>query len=209
MLNRLELENFKAWQHADLQFGKGAITGLFGTNSAGKTSLLQLLLLLKQTADATDRSLVLDLGGPLDVVGPRNVQGRDSPARRATAHELAPRLDAVREADNPRSNGTTRQALARSRPTRDTVRSRLETIPSPDEEFAYRFDGVEFKMQPKPGAETKFDLVTDSQEFRFIRSLGRKWPLPQPIKTHLFPNEVRNYFRTPNSSVTSSWSTKI
>ena len=38
MLNRLKIENFKAWRHADLQFGK--VTGLFGTNSAGKSSLL-------------------------------------------------------------------------------------------------------------------------------------------------------------------------
>ena len=42
MLNRLKLENFKAWREADLELGK--VTGLFGTNSSGKTSLLQLLL---------------------------------------------------------------------------------------------------------------------------------------------------------------------
>ena len=41
MLNRLKIENFKAWRYADLQLGK--VTGLFGTNSAGKSSLLQLL----------------------------------------------------------------------------------------------------------------------------------------------------------------------
>ena len=55
MLNRLKIENFKAWREADLRFGK--VTGFFGTNSAGKSSLLQLLLLLKQTRNATDRGL--------------------------------------------------------------------------------------------------------------------------------------------------------
>ena len=66
MLNRLKIENFKAWREADLRFGK--VTGFFGTNSAGKSSLLQLLLLLKQTRDATDRGLVLDFGGPTAMV---------------------------------------------------------------------------------------------------------------------------------------------
>lgn len=66
MLTRLRFRNFKAWREADLRFGQ--VTGLFGTNSAGKSSLLQLLLLLKQTRNATDRGLVLDLGGPGDMV---------------------------------------------------------------------------------------------------------------------------------------------
>ena len=37
MLTRMKLENFKAWQEADLKFGK--VTGFFGANSAGKSSL--------------------------------------------------------------------------------------------------------------------------------------------------------------------------
>ena len=65
MLTRLKIENFKAWQKADIAFGK--ITGFFGANSAGKSSLLQFLLLLKQTRNATDRGLVLDFGGPDDL----------------------------------------------------------------------------------------------------------------------------------------------
>ena len=40
------------------------MTGIFGPNSTGKSSLLQWLLLLKQTKTATDRGLVLDFGGP-------------------------------------------------------------------------------------------------------------------------------------------------
>ncbi len=51
---------------SDLSFGK--VTGFFGTNSAGKSSLLQFLLMLKQTRNATDRGLVLDFGGLQDLV---------------------------------------------------------------------------------------------------------------------------------------------
>lgn len=61
MLTELHLENFKAWRDLTIEFGQ--ITALFGENSSGKSSVLQFLLLLKQTKDATDRGLVLDFGG--------------------------------------------------------------------------------------------------------------------------------------------------
>jgi predicted ATP-dependent endonuclease of OLD family len=61
MLRRLCFTNFKSWPKADLACG--AITGLFGTNSSGKTSILQFLLLLKQTKEATNRLLSLELNG--------------------------------------------------------------------------------------------------------------------------------------------------
>src|SRR5665213_1981084 len=62
MLRDLHFTNFKTWDVADLKFGK--VTGLFGTNSSGKSSLIQFLLLLKQTKEATDRGISLDLNGP-------------------------------------------------------------------------------------------------------------------------------------------------
>lgn len=83
MLNRVKLEDFKAWREADLTLGK--VTGFFGTNSAGKSSLLQFLLLLKQTKNATDRGIVLDFGGPTDMVNLGTfedvVHGHDNHAR--------------------------------------------------------------------------------------------------------------------------------
>jgi len=47
MITRLRAENFKSWKDTgDLRLGR--LTGLFGTNSSGKTSILQVLPLLKQ-----------------------------------------------------------------------------------------------------------------------------------------------------------------
>ena len=66
MLTRVTLENFKAWREADVALGR--VTGFFGANSAGKSSLLHLLLLLKQTRNVTDRGVVLDFGGRAKMV---------------------------------------------------------------------------------------------------------------------------------------------
>lgn len=61
MLEKLRIQNFKSWQDTgDIAFG--SLTGFFGTNSSGKSSILQFLLMLKQTVESSDRSRVLDLG---------------------------------------------------------------------------------------------------------------------------------------------------
>ena len=67
MLTELHVENFKAWRDLKIELGK--VTGLFGQNSSGKSSLLHFLLMLKQTKNAADRALVLDFGGgPTELV---------------------------------------------------------------------------------------------------------------------------------------------
>ena len=50
MITELRARNFKSWEDTGkLQFAP--LTGLFGANSSGKTSILQVLLMLKQTAE--------------------------------------------------------------------------------------------------------------------------------------------------------------
>ena len=51
MIAELSTQNFKSWQDTGkLQFAP--LTGFFGANNSGKTSILQLLLLLKQTTES-------------------------------------------------------------------------------------------------------------------------------------------------------------
>jgi hypothetical protein len=67
MITRLRAENFKSWRDTgDLRLAP--LTGLFGTNSSGKTSILQSLLLLKQTIESTDPRRVLFLGDDSSLV---------------------------------------------------------------------------------------------------------------------------------------------
>lgn len=71
MFTRLSLKNWKSWGEElwDPGVELAPITLFLGPNSAGKTSLLQLPLLLKQTFESPDRKLDLNLGGqPTDLV---------------------------------------------------------------------------------------------------------------------------------------------
>lgn len=75
MFKEIRATNFKSWASlapdapadATAQIDSpglplGKVTGLFGANSSGKTSILQILLLLKQTTESADRRSPLDLG---------------------------------------------------------------------------------------------------------------------------------------------------
>jgi len=62
MFTSLCLTNFKAWRETGM-IALTPVTMLLGTNSSGKSSLIQSLLLLKQTAQSPDRSIYLNLGG--------------------------------------------------------------------------------------------------------------------------------------------------
>ena len=55
------MTNFKSWRETG-PIRMAPLTGFFGANSSGKSSLLQMLLLLKQTAESNDRNLVLNTG---------------------------------------------------------------------------------------------------------------------------------------------------
>ena len=62
MIHRIRLKNFKAWKDSG-DVTLAPVTMLLGTNSSGKSTLLQSLLLLKQTVNSPDRTIHLNLGG--------------------------------------------------------------------------------------------------------------------------------------------------
>ncbi len=195
MLKRLEIKNFKAWQEADLAFGK--VTGFFGTNSAGKSSLLQFLLLLKQTRNATDRGLVLDFGGPESLANLGTfadiVHGKDTQSPISwTLDWTLPKPLEIRNPTNPKSKPLFSGKNLRMECEVGLKRKRPWTY-----KLEYRFNDINFWLQPKRRSKKNefSDLITDAKEFQFVRNPGRPWPLPPPIKTYLFPNEARNYYQ--------------
>lgn len=63
MLTHLKLENFKIWRTTG-PVRLAPLTLLLGTNSSGKSSLIQSLLLIRQTVKGDDTGLDLNLGNP-------------------------------------------------------------------------------------------------------------------------------------------------
>ena len=61
MITHIRMKNFKSWEDSG-EVQLTPLTGFFGTNSSGKSSLLQMLLLLKQTAEHPDLNEVIFFG---------------------------------------------------------------------------------------------------------------------------------------------------
>ncbi len=62
--------------------------------------------------------------------------------------------------------------------------------------FKYIFSDQCFSMiRNETGNQYKLRPIKPGHSFRFIRTVGRKWDLPQPIKFHGFPTQVMTYFQ--------------
>lgn len=205
MLKELQVTNFKAWRELQMHFGK--VTGLFGKNSSGKSSIIQLLLLLKQTKNATDRRLVLDFGGPNELVNLGNYQalvhGNDRNAD----------IDWTLDWDLPEPlkihdpMGSRKDILYEGNNLRLSTRVGLNQVGSKGEHLSarrmeYGFSETVFGIEPKISDETgtkvshEFQLKSEGKRpFNFIRNQGRGWPLSGPVKSHRFPDQARTYFQ--------------
>ena len=194
MLRTLHIQNFKSWATADLVFGK--VTGLFGTNSSGKSSLTQFLLLLKQTKEATDRGIALGLNGQYVNLG----IFKDMIYGHGEDRRLTWRISFERESDlilRPFGVGDSANPIrGKTLHVASTVREsgRPRRMVSTDLEYA--IGGMVFRLTRKDGSETPFELVAEPAErFRFIRNPGRVWQLPGPLKSYAFPDQARTYFQ--------------
>ncbi len=197
MLKRLQVHNFKSWRSIGpepMEFG--SITGLFGTNSSGKTSILQSLLLMKQTADSPDRERALSLGDPRSPInlGSFAEMVHDHDIGRPFRIALDWRLPGPLRVSDP-----TRQqpAALSSRDLGFATEVREEGRRMVVCRLEYRFAGHCFGMDLKAGngtAEGSYELFAEPGDFQFSRRRGRPRKLPSPVKCYGFPDEVRaNY----------------
>lgn len=195
MLTRLRLQNFKGWQDTG-DIPLKPLTGFFGTNSSGKTSLIQALLLLKQTVESRNRGLVFDFGDRDTRV---NLGDFDSVVyEHNPSHALKIALDW--NANEPLRIANTRtknQAIIESDHMgfEVSVRKNADSSASPlmVERMAYRVGDAVFGMS-RNGKEG-YVAFTEGTGFTFTRRRGRAWSLPSPIKCYGFADQVRTYFR--------------
>jgi len=193
MLKQLTFTNFKTWESADLICGK--VTGLFGTNSSGKTSLLQFVLMLKQTKEATDRALSLELNGRYVELGTiRDAIHKHDELR---SIQMSLTFESERELVLNDPNGPKQDQIARGKTVKVTSEIDIAKKAPRARRLSYSIGKAKFTLEPVDGKETHFDLtaLVEGSEFRFIRSPGRAWNLNGPIKSYAFPDQARTYFQ--------------
>jgi predicted ATPase len=197
VFTQLSASNFKSW--ASLEAMRLArVTGIFGTNSSGKTSLLQMLLLLKQTAASSDRAQPFQLGDDRSLVELGSF--RDL----AHGHGDGPiRLGVQWDAEDPVEvvDPTTDDELlftATDFEFRTSVSLNQSGAMEVDE-FSYRAGPAQVEMRRSKKKHRKasdYDLSATLEGREYLRrTAGRAWPLPAPVKSYGFPDEAIAYFQ--------------
>lgn len=194
MISGLSLNNFKSWQNIKAM-KLGPITGLFGPNSSGKTSILQLLLMLKQTVESPDRVQALVFGDekstPVNLGSFREiVHGHDDKSK--LSWNIQWMLPAKLEVKDPASEDVTMfESDKMGFSTEITgIGDRLQVL-----SMSYNLGGNTFGMSRKGANGDRYDLTCKAQSFRFTRIQGRPWDLPAPVKCYGFPDQVKAYFQ--------------
>jgi predicted ATPase len=212
VFTHLSAENFKSWQ-ATGEIELSPVTGFFGTNSSGKTSLLQLLLLMKQTTASADRRQVLNLGGddrsPVSLGLIRDVLFDHNLELALTVRFDWNPPEPIQPPNPEKPSGTLFTATALSFETNVAVRQDQLYV----ERFDYRSDDIHVAMvsskAPRHRKDPEFQLnaTVAGREGFLTRVPGRAWPLPPPAKCYGFPDEVLAYFQ--NSEFVSSLELEI
>ncbi len=185
MLTKLRVRNFKAWRDSG-EIRLAPLTVLFGSNSAGKSSLGHLLLGLKQTAASTDRKRAFHTGDEASLVDLGTfvecLHGHDKRAELEFTLEWS--LDGDFEVANPLDDdqvfrGTllslTTALIASDTGQPSVRRLRYELI----QEQEGQKEQVLSAGLERP-ADGKIRLNTSP--YRVVYADGRKWPLEPPEK---------------------------
>jgi len=206
MLRELRIKNFKNWSDTGA-FRLAPITVFFGVNSAGKSSLMQFLLMLKQTAESPDLHRVLHPGDSETQVELGTY--RDLIFR----HDLSRMIEFLMEWDLPKSLFAV--DLINNivyRGDKLLFNASIESDPSGG---GQNIRSLEYRLTPesrglivsmrKSNGKEEYKLTADP--YKLIRNPGRVWKLGQPTRFYGFPDEVRAYYQ--NAQFTSEFALEL
>lgn len=207
MFTAMDLRNFKSWREAKIEFGHGrfdkrdlgGITGFFGTNSSGKSSLIQFLLMLKQSREERDRSTVLQLNGPYVELGLYSDVIHNAKTDESIQWDIS--FERNSELSLIDAQGSSTAIAARSKGFSISSEVTGEKWPNAPAYrmkstfLEYSMSGVSFRLARKAEGDAEYELVAAGGSFEFVRNRGRAWPLPGPTRSYAFPDQARTYFQ--------------
>lgn len=197
MFTRLRIQNFKAWKDTgDIRLAP--LTVFFGTNSSGKTSLQQFLLLLQQTAQSRDRKRVLHFGSDTTLVDlgvfPEMLFRQDPSAL------LGFEFDWMTAADGKAATRDAPRQVLQSRSFEAQIGREAEHPERIEvKRFIYRLKtplsihGIGMRRRAQGEG---YDLLLENTEYT-LRP-GAKDFLPPPERFYGFPNQATAHRRLPD-----------
>lgn len=193
MLTSLHIKNFKGWKDTG-KIRLAPLTVIFGANSAGKSSLGHLLLALKQTAQSTDnkRSLhlgddksMIDLGTYRDCIHNHDIS---QPLSFSIGWNLPTNLEVHNVIDEQVYIG-------------NSLSLAVEFTADKNEQPKVRSLAYVLKKDDEISLTTKFHYSEtgkpeiESYPLKLVRTMGRGWPLEDPLKFYRISDQSRAKFQ--------------
>ena len=195
MLTHLRLQNFKSWRDTG-DIALRPITAIYGANSSGKSALIQALLLLKQTAEASDSNLTFHFGGTNALANLGDFGSLVHQHERSSAVEVSLGWESASLFLHLERLGL---SLAHNPPALEfTARADQRSgsdAPVSTELMAYRLGRAKFGMRRR-SESADFDLITEGVAIQpHLGESPDPQPLPRPVKCYGFPTEAQLQFR--------------
>lgn len=196
MLRTLRIGNFKCWKDTG-NIQMAPITLFFGTNSSGKSSIGQFLMMLRQTVDSPDRKAVLfpgdqysavKLGSYRDIVHRHDV---NKEIEISYTWDLASPFTIKDSGNNKSFSGSLLGFGVRI--SLNDADSRTLVVDWLKYSMAKTDWVFNISMVRRPKPKSDYDINVD--EFQLTRNRGRVWPIKAPVRFYGFPEEVVAYYQ--------------
>jgi len=203
MLKSLKIQNFKGWKDTG-KIKLSPITLFFGTNSSGKSSIGQFLVMLKQTMDSSDRKAVfypgdknsaVQLGSFREMVFHRDVSNK---IKFKYCWSLSDKEkfnieDSKSEKTYPVN--TINFSAETGQDEKENNYLHLYNLTyslSNDNEKQFSIS-----MKKKQDKKSFYEIECDNN-YKLVREMGRVWKSPDPRKFYAFPDEIMAYYQNAN-----------
>ena len=167
MFTELRLKNFKSWEDTG-EIRMAPITAFFGANSSGKTSLLQALLLMKQTVESSDRNSVLQFGTQDSLVNLGNfksvITGHEIDRTLSMEVSFESVLELWEDSGSGISTSVQRSKIVKFATQIGFETGKLDLFPRVyTEEFSYNVDDELAGMRIKDDSSNEYVLLMDAE----------------------------------------------
>lgn len=200
MIKYLHIKNFKGWKDTGkIEFAP--ITLFMGSNSSGKSSIGQFLMLLKQSSTSADRRTVLflgdansviELGGSVDMLYEHDIDqmlefeyGWDMPEPFV--------LSMAANAENAKDMVVKNISFSDRIAVRDKA---IQTLEVEKMMYTLQLEGASsfsVGMEKVEKASSARAYKTVAKNYDIKRVPGRAWEMPNPYRFYGFPDEMISY----------------
>lgn len=199
MINNLRIENFKGWKDTN-NISLAPLTVFFGANSSGKSSIGQFLMLLKQSAESSDRKAVfytgnentaVDLGVPSDLVF-----NRDPENEIRFSYDWSLERDTLQLDDVLHEKKISTRHIYFSGNVSIVEKFQKAEINSLNYTFETKAGLIDIGLRKKEengNSKKGYELV--SKNYDFVRTKGRAWDITSPVRFYGFPDEAVAYYQ--------------